>query len=200
MSRSQHALFAPPLIVALAALSACSRTPAEPEAGPMASATTPVVPPLQWEAPGSWSAIEVVKNGYEKAAYKVPRAPSDKDDTEVRVMFFGTGSHGDVEKNFQTWLNQFEGKVGVGQQRSSFAVREMQVEMVELPGTYKVALAPPSRRLGKSPVEMVKENFRLLGAVVRTKDRGNWFFKVVGPDETVQATRETLRTLLQSAR
>jgi hypothetical protein len=49
-------------------------------------------------------------------------------------------------------------------------------------------------------MQMVKENWRLLGAVVKTPDRGNWFFKLVGPNETVQAARATFRTLIESAR
>jgi hypothetical protein len=36
--------------------------------------------------------------------------------------------------------------------------------------------------------------------VVRTKDRGNWFFKLVGPDETVQAARSAFRRMVESAR
>jgi hypothetical protein len=46
---------------------------------------------------------------------------------------------------------------------------------------------------------MVKNKWRLYGAVVRTADRGNWFFKLTGPDESVQSGKSQFRALLDSA-
>lgn len=184
----------------LVALPSCSRTPAEPDPGPATSAGAPSIPPLQWDVPGSWTALDVPRGGPRKAAYKVPRAANDKEDVEVHVLFHGTGSQGDVEKNFRSWFEQFDGDVGAAAKRESFTVRGMQVEVVEVEGTYKVALAPPSGRTKKSPVEMVKKGYRMLGAAVRAGDRGNWFFKATGPDETVQSARSAFRALLESAR
>ena len=67
-------------------------------------------------------------------------------------------------------------------------------------GTYKVDLTPNPRGKKRSVVQMVKKNHRLYGAVVRTPDRGNWFFKLAGPDETVLAARSAFRAMLESAR
>ncbi|WP_231511164.1 hypothetical protein [Chondromyces apiculatus] len=186
----------------LALLPACSRsTPAEPEAGPTASAASaPAVPPLQWDVPAGWTVVDAPRGGPQKASYKVPRAANDKEDVEVLALFHGTGSQGDVEKNFKAWLDQFDGDVASTARRSTFTVRGMQVDMVEVTGTYKVALGPPMGPKKKAAVEMVKKGYRLLGAAVRTGDRGNWFFKVTGPDETVQSTRSALQALLESAR
>jgi hypothetical protein len=179
---------------------ACSRAPDEPEPAQAASASAPAVAPLQWDVPGSWTALDAPRSGPRKAAYKVPRAANDKEDVEVHVLFYGTGSQGDVEKNFASWFDQFDGDVAATAKRETFEVRGMQIEMVDVTGTYKVALAPPRGAAKKSPVEMVKKGHRLLGAVVRTADRGNWFFKMTGPDETVQSARSALRGLLDSVR
>jgi hypothetical protein len=192
------ALAAAALIVT--AIPACSRAPAEPEPAQAAPTSAPAVAPLQWDVPGSWTALEAPRSGPRKAAYKVPRAANDKEDVEVHVLFFGTGSQGDVEKNFKSWFEQFDGDVAATAKREVFEVRGMQVELVEVTGTYKVALAPPRGPAKKSPVEMVKKGHRLLGAAVKTPDRGNWFFKLTGPDETVQSARSALRGLLDSVR
>ena len=64
-------------------------------------------------------------------------------------------------------------------------------------GSYKLNMG--ARRPGqtKSPVQMVKKDFRMIGAVVRTPDRGNWFFRLVGPDETVLAAKEPFFQMLE---
>ncbi|MCC6557767.1 MAG: hypothetical protein IT372_32875 [Polyangiaceae bacterium] len=183
-----------------AALPACSRAPAEPDPPPPAASSAPAVAPLLWDAPGAWTSLDVPRTGPKKAAYKVPRAANDKEDAEVTVLFHGTGSQGDVEKNFKEWFAQFDGDAAAGARRDSFEAHGLRVQMVEVEGTYKVGLTPTTGARKRSPVEMVKRNHRLVGAAVTTPDRGNWFFKLTGPDETVQAARSALRALLESAR
>ncbi|WP_437564803.1 hypothetical protein [Sorangium sp. So ce542] len=181
------------------AVSACSRTAAEPEPPPAASGA-PVAAPLAWDTPGSWAALEAPRAGPRKALYKVPRAADDKDDVEVQVLSFGLGSKGDVEANFREWFAQFDGDVGAKARRESFEVRGMRVELVEVAGTYKIPLGPQGGSRRRAPVEMVKDGYRLVGAAVRTPDRGNWFFRMVGPDETVQSARSGFRSVLESVR
>jgi hypothetical protein len=183
----------------LAALPACSRAPAEPDPPPAAQGA-PAVAPLQWDAPGSWTALDVPRGGAKKAAYKVPRAANDKEDAEVLVLFHGTGSQGDVDRNFREWFGQFDGDVSASAKRASFEVRGLRVEMVEVTGTYKIGLTPTRGSSKRSPVEMVKKGQRLIGAAVTTPDRGTWFFKLTGPDETAQSARSALRALLDSVR
>ena len=185
-------------MMALAA-SACSRTPAEPEPPPAVS-SAPVVARIEWDVPGSWTALDVPRAGPRKALYKVPRAANDKEDAEVQVLSFGLGSKGDVDARFSEWFAQFDGDVGAKATRASFEVRGMRVELVEVAGTYKIALGPPAGARKRSPVEMVKDHYRLVGAAVKTPDRGNWFFRMVGPDETVQSARSAFRSMIESAR
>ncbi|WP_437539457.1 hypothetical protein WME79_24215 [Sorangium sp. So ce726] len=190
--------FARAAIVALA-ISACSRTPAEPEPPPAVS-SAPAAARLAWDVPGSWAALDVPRADPRKALYKVPRAANDKEDAEVQVLSFGLGSKGDVDARFNEWFAQFDGDAGAKAKRASFEVRGMPVELVEVAGTYKIALGPQSGARKRSPVEMVKDNYRLVGAAVRTPDRGNWFFRIVGPDETVQSARSAFRSMIESAR
>lgn len=205
LAPSHHPLLRPALAAAalaalLAAPSACSRAPAEPEQSQPAPSSAPAVAPLQWDVPGSWTTLATPRDGARRATYKVPRAANDKEDVEVHVLFHGTGSQGDVDKNFRSWFAQFDGDAASAARREVFQVRGMEIEMVEVSGTYKVALGPDRGPAKKSPVEMVKKGHRLIGAAVKTPDRGNWFFRMTGPDETVQSARSALRSLLESAR
>jgi hypothetical protein len=190
------------VVFAAASLAACNRAPAEPEptAAP-AETSAPAVAPLVYEAPGTWTLVtEGQRSGNQKAVYKVPKAGGDKEEAELTVLFFGTGSQGDAAKRFPEWLSDFDGKVGETAKRESFEVRGMKVELVEAAGTYKIALGPKVGPKKKAPMQMVKENWRLLGAVVKTPDRGNWFFKLVGPTDTVEAARASFRALIESAK
>jgi hypothetical protein len=185
---------------ALVTLAACNKAPAEPEAPSKASAEAPAVAPLTWDAPAAWAKLDGPRNGPQKAGYRVEKAGNDKEEAEVSVFFYGTGAQGDPEPNFKEWFGQFDGDVGATAKRDKFQAHGLEVETVEAQGTYKIVLTPPRRGMKKAPVQMVKNGFRLYGAVVKTKDRGNWFFKLVGPDDTVQAARSAMRGMLESAR
>jgi hypothetical protein len=146
--------------------------------------------------------VDVRGGGTQRAGYRVDRKGDDKDDAEAGVWFLGTGARGDPAAAFKDWFSKFDGDVGAAAVRDHFQAHGMDVDTVEVTGTYQIALTPPKRgaKTKQSPVQMVKNNWRLLGAVVKTKDRGNWFFRIVGPDETVQAARSAFRAMLESAR
>jgi hypothetical protein len=140
------------------------------------------------------------KSGARKGGFTLPKTGDAKEDAEVSVLFYGTGALGDVEKNFGEWFKEFDGDVGKDAKRETFEARGMKIELVEAKGTYKMALGPKIGPQKKAPMQMVKEGWTLLGAVVKTPDRGNWFFKAVGPDDTIQSAKSGFRTMLESVR
>jgi len=164
------------------------------------AAPTPAVAPLLWDAPGSWTRLQAPPNGPKKASYRVDKVGNDKEEAELNVFFLGTGSKGDPGPVFKEWMSQFDGDVATLAQREHFEVRGFKVETVEVSGTFKIALTPPAKGRKQAPVSMVKNNWRLHGAVVKTPDRGNWFFKLTGPDESVQSARSAFRSLLETLR
>jgi hypothetical protein len=190
----------PALLVAAALLPACNRAPAEPDAAPTASAAAPAVAPLLWDTPGTWTRLETPPNTPVRASYRIARTGNDKEDAEVNVYYFGTGSLGDPATAFKAWLGQFEGEAASAARREQLTVKGFGVETVDVAGTYKIGLTPPVRGKSHPPVQMVKEHWRLYGAVVKTPDRGNWFFKLTGPDETVQSARSALLGLFETMR
>ena len=184
--------------IALLALAACSKAPAEPDSIPASAA--PQVAPLRWDAPGTWTRLDVPPGRAERAAYQLDRVGDEKGNAEVHVFFFGTGSGGDPARAFREWFDQFDGDAGGGAVRERFTAHGFEVETVEVGGTYKVDLAPRHPTKKVSPVQMIKKDYRLLGAVVKTPDRGNWFFKLTGPENAVQAARSAFRGMLESVR
>lgn len=187
--------------LAVAFCAGCSRAPAEPEpGGTETQGPPPTIAPLQWTVPGSWTNMDVPRSGPQKASYRIPQAGNDKEEATLEVFFQGTGAGGNPDKQFQSWFGQFDGDVGKAATRDKFSAGTLEVETVEVSGTYKIPLGPAVGPKKKAPMQMVKENFRLLGAVVKTPDRGNWFFKMAGPSDTVQAARGAWKTVLESAK
>ena len=188
------------LTLLVLALGACSKSPAEPDPPPAAAPQGPAVAPLVWTAPAAWTAQDPPKGGPKKAGYKTAKAGDDKEEADIEVLFYGTGAAGDPEKRFKEWFALFDGDVGATAKRESFDVGALKVEMVEVSGTYKIALGPPVGPKKRAAMQMVKENFRLVGAAVKTPDRGTWFFKMAGPSDSVQAARDAFRTMLESSK
>jgi hypothetical protein len=156
------------------------------------------VAPLRFTAPAGWTKTESSTTGPRRAGFSAPKVGEDAEDAEVLVLFFGTGSGGDRDKQWSEWFSQFDGDAKTEAKRESFEVRGMQVETFEHVGTYKLNMGPQRPGMKTSPVQMVKKNFRMIGAVVKTKDRGNWFFRMVGPNETVLASKAAFRAMLES--
>jgi hypothetical protein len=177
----------------------CSKSPSEPEA-PASGPTLVSVEPLHWTVPSAWSGSEFMKGGQKKALYKVPPAGADKEEAELTVAFFGTGAEGDAQKRIPEAFGRFDGDVGAHAVRETFDVNTFKVEVVDVAGTYKIDLSPEVGPKKRSPVQMVKPTYRMLVAAVKTPDRGTWYFKLIGPDETVQAARSGFHTLLTSVR
>jgi len=189
-----------PAILACLALTSCKDKPQELTSPVATAASTPAVPPLEYSLPGTWTKLGETQVGSKRAGYKVPKTGADTEDAEVTVFFFGTGSQGDPDRVSKEWFEQFDGDAAATATRKSLDSPAGKVDFIEVMGTYKVPLGPAMGPKKKSPMQMVKEKWRLVGAVVHTKDRGNWFFKLVGPDETVQAARNALETSLQAAK
>jgi hypothetical protein len=142
-----------------------------------------------WDDPPAWTRLEPA-NPARLTNYLVRRAPSDREDAEVGVFYFGPNEGGDPESNLERWLSQFtEAKRPHRQNR---VVNGMPQTIAEIEGTY--ASGMPGGPPGPS-----KPGFRLEGAIVQTPS-GLYFFKMTGPRATVLAARSAFFTMLDSVR
>lgn len=199
------------LLVVTAPLAACSRT--EEPGGEARERRESVVAPLVYEVPPTWTKVDkqdvVIEDTKKRKAvaaspvkgiYKLPKVGEDKEEAELQVMFPGLGKPGDPEPIVKDWLDSFDGKVADTAVREKLEVNGIQIEIIEVAGTWKVPLAPTVGPQKRVPVSMVKKGFRLLGAVVKVPQRGNWFFRLVGPDETVLAGKSGFRAMLEGVK
>lgn len=136
---------------------------------------------IKFEAPKDWTK-EKPSSTMRKAQYKVPDKEKKGKDAEFTLAFFGKNAGG-VKANLERWYKQ----MGVTEGKPEELEGKCKVTLVDLKGTYTPGF-------GGAPIE----NARMLGAIAETDD-GLWFFKLVGPADTVGGWREDYVKMLKAA-
>ena len=162
-----------------------SQAPQAPLASAVAPAPGAPTAPLAFSDPPGWKR-RPPSNAMRTAEYLVPRANGDSEDAECSVVTFGPGG-GSVDQNIDRWIRQFDPSATSPLKKSATQVDGMKTTVLKMSGTYT--------GMGTAP----KPNYALIGAVVEAPS-GLWFFKLVGPDATVQAAAKGFEALLGSIR
>ena len=136
---------------------------------------------IKFEAPKEWTK-ETPASNMRKAQYKVPDKEKQAKDAELTLFYFGKNAGG-IDANIKRWA----GQMGQTEAKPETIEGKCKITLVDIKGTY-------SERPNQPPLE----NARMLAAVVAT-DNGPWFFKLVGPADTVGDWREELIKLLKDA-
>lgn len=127
-----------------------------------------------------------------EAELSIPPAPGDT--TPGRMTAMGAG--GSIEENIRRWVGQFVGPGGaeVQPKLDKLSVSGCQVQIVDLSGTYKDAPAGPFAG-GQT---ILRENYRMLGAIIQTPKAGNYFLKLYGPKATIDQHAQAFHELVKS--
>lgn len=161
--------------------------PPPPGAGQASSA-------LVWDVPASWS--EQTPSSSMRRAQYVVSGPAG--DAECVVFYFGPGQGGDPMANALRWAKQFSQPDGSSPEEAMTtstytSTAGVDVTQVEVTGTYGGGM------MMGSPDEGAQENAMLLGSIAEGPD-APWFFKMTGPQETVEANRDAFETMMKSLR
>ncbi len=146
---------------------------------------------LDFKAPATWKK-ETPKSSMRQAQMKIPAASADGDPAELLVFAFPNGA-GSVESNIDRWEKQF---VDADKRTPKAKVEKkkginVDVTTVSITGRYVA-----QDMLG-SGTKSDKANYRLLGAIVETKDTG-YFLKLTGPEKTVSDASKDFDKLVES--
>lgn len=146
---------------------------------------------VTWKAPTSWK-VDPPRQ-MRVVTYKVAPTKGDSDEAEVAVFYFGQGQGGTVEDNFKRWSGQFQDSkpaVTKDEKVATFAVHRIEVK-----GTYGGGMGPAMG--GGAGAAAGKTGYELLGAIVEAPE-GSVFFKLTGPQKTVEAARAAFDKMLKS--
>jgi len=167
------------LVGALVVAAGCAKAPDAPiEAPPPSPKPTPA---FAFKAPAPWKQEEPA-NKLRKFQYSVPDKQKDHADAECVVFYFGA-SAAPIQQNIRRWADQMRADAPNPQAVEG----KHKITLVDLAGTY-------AGDAGGDPIESA----RMLAAVVEHPD-GPWYFKLVGPAETVGDWREEFVALLKAA-
>ncbi len=145
---------------------------------------------LTWKLPDGW-VEENPSSSMRRAQAKVPGPGGDG---EFVVFYFGPGQGGDPHANAVRWAGQFkqpDGSNSVDKMKTTeTTVNGIKVLRVEVTGEYFNPMG--------SMTEPMK-NAELLGAIVEGPD-AQWFFKLTGPEPTIEANRAKFDALVGSVK
>ena len=129
------------------------------------------------------------------ANYVIPAAAGDSEDGELAVYYFGPGQGGAVEANIQRWIDQFRapdgGPADALAKRSSKTVNGIEVEILDLTGTYMFKASP------MAPSATPKPGYRMMAAIAQGPS-APVFFKLTAPKKTADAVESQFFEIVDS--
>jgi len=147
---------------------------------------------LAFTAPKGWTKKQP-RTRIIEVEFEIPAAKGD----EIPGRFTVMGAGGDVQANIGRWYGQFEQPGGDSKEKAKvekMTVAGKTVHYVDLAGTYKDSPSGPFAG-GKTTK---RENYRMLAAIVETKEAGNYFLKFYGPKATVTENEKAFKGMLES--
>jgi hypothetical protein len=146
---------------------------------------------LRFAVPEGWERVEAT-SPVRAAQFRIPRAGRKQEDGELILLQYGVRKGGTALDFAQRWYAQFTEPDGRASKEAASVTRRsvngLTVEVIDLAGTYRPAMGPMEHR--------VKPNWRLLGAVVEDGDRGPWYWRAVGPAETMEKAKAGFDALI----
>src|SRR5262249_30837152 len=116
--------------------------------------------------------------------FRLPKLEKDKNDAEIVIFFFGTGSGGSVKENVKRWQGFFippKGeKIADVTKVEKKKAGDVPVTYVDIHGTYKYKKAP---FVPDSKAEL-RPDYRMINVIFDSKN-GPYWFRLVGPTKTI---------------
>ncbi len=152
------------------------------------------MPGLSYRPDTGWIREEPTSD-HRMIQYRLRGESKQAGDARLVVYHFGKQGVSSLEENITRWAAQFRQPDGGPSldvaRREDIEVNGVQVHTIELEGTYVAAVAPGSD-------EHLDLPDRGLRAAVVSTDAGAYFFKVVGPTETVERWDSSYHEMIAS--
>ncbi len=150
---------------------------------------------LVMQMPKEWKQ-EQPKSRIVQYEFSAPADAKEDDAQTARITIMGAG--GGVEANLDRWYGQFEQPGGGSTKEKAklevFEAGGHKIHFVDVTGSFKDTMgAGPFS--GKPAV--LRENYRMLGAIIVTEKLGQYFVKITGPDETVAKLTDGFKKMLK---
>ena len=144
---------------------------------------------LQLTAPKSWTRKEP-QTSIVEYEFAIPAVEGDAQGGRMTVM----GALGSIDANIDRWKGQFSQPDGENKDKARIKKKQiagLDVHLVDISGTFKDQrgpFAPATER----------PNYRMLAAIIETKNTGNYFVKFYGPEKTVAKNEKAFNEMIES--
>ncbi len=146
---------------------------------------------LLLQAPAEWKAVEPKFKGIIDYEFQFPAEAKD-DEPVIRITVSAAG--GSLDQNIERWKSQLTDMDEKKSTTSKFEAAKHTVHLVDLTGSYLDRMgAPPMARIQPT----VRENYRVLGAIIETEKAGLQFIKAIGPADLVEKIAEPMKAMLK---
>ena len=146
---------------------------------------------IKLDVPSGWKS-EKPRTRIVDFEFSIPAVEDDAIDGRVTVM----GAGGSVDANIGRWIAQF-----VQPDRTATSERTIReerkiagqvVHLVDITGDFK------DQPRGPFGPTVMREKYRMLGAIITTDKLGQYFVKVYGPRRTIAENEEAFKKLINS--
>ena len=148
-------------------------------------------------APEAWVKVPPKAKNIVQYEFSAPQLEEKDKDKAARITF--TASGGTIEANISRWFDQFEqpdkSATKDKAKLEKFDADGQTIHWVDIPGTFKDTMGAGPFAPSKAPT--MRENYRMLGAIIETKKMGNHYVKITGPTETVEKLAEGFKKMLK---
>lgn len=142
---------------------------------------------LTLEAPKSW---EKKKPRFNIIEYEFSAKGPDEESAAARITIMGAG--GSLKANVDRWKSQFRQVTSAKQTESKIGGQT--VHLIDIKGVYRDRAGGPFSG-GK---EKLLPDYRMLGAIVVTDGKGQYFIKIIGPEKTLAKQDKELEAALKT--
>ncbi len=149
---------------------------------------------LALTAPKEWKKIEP-KSNMIQYEFTAPADAKEGDET-ARITIMAAG--GSLEANIDRWYGQFEQPDGKSTKEKSktekFEADGQDIHWVDIPGNFKETMGGGPFSGGKT---VVRENYRMLGAIIVGKDQSQYFIKMTGSKDLLEKLSDGFKKSLK---
>jgi len=148
---------------------------------------------LDFQAPKVW---EQKKPRFNIVEAEFEAKSSKPDTASARLTIMASG--GSIEQNLERWVGQFSQEDGSTTEdhmkQTEEKINGMQVYLVDITGTYADSAGPFAGNATQ------RKGYRMVGAIVETKLAGNYYFKMYGPQETIEEHQKRFLEMVKSVK
>jgi hypothetical protein len=138
-------------------------------------------------APSNWEKVPP-KSGIVQHEFRAPKEAKE-DAARITIM----QASGGIDANIDRWVGQFEGVEKKDAKIEKKEVAGSKIHIVDIAGTFKESMG--GGPFAPGPVKK-RENYRMLGVIIETKDAGTTFIKMTGEQPIVEQLSEGFKKSL----